>query len=151
MKKISHLPFSPKCCCRNLLNFLLSLLPDSNFASYCRLFVAHFLGIRVGGESKIRRLVFFGDCRNIVIGSKCCINREVFLDGYDKITIDSGVGIGFRVVFITSSHEVGDSSMRAGELVGMPITIGHGFRAMILLIIRSGSNYLPWLITSEIS
>jgi acetyltransferase-like isoleucine patch superfamily enzyme len=127
-KKIYKKIFLLNCWHRGcgLSNFLINLLPDSHFASCCRPYIAKCFGLKCGTKTKLRKSIFYGNCRHISLGSRCCINRDVFLDGYDKITIGSGVGIAFRVVFVTSSHEVGDSSMRAGKLVGMPITIEDG-------------------------
>jgi acetyltransferase-like isoleucine patch superfamily enzyme len=125
-KKISRKIFSLGCWHRGLSNFLVNLLPDSNVASWCRPYIAGCFGLKFGAKTRLRKSIYYGNCRHLSLGSKCCINREVFLDGYDKITIGSGVGIAFRTVFITSSHEVGDSSMRAGKLSGMPITIEDG-------------------------
>jgi acetyltransferase-like isoleucine patch superfamily enzyme len=125
-KKICQKIFSLNGWHRGLSNFLINLLPDGSFASHCRPYIARCFGLKFGAKTLLRKSIYYGNCRHVSLGSKCCINRDVFLDGYDKITIGSGVGIAFHVVFITSSHEVGDSSMRAGELVGMPITIEDG-------------------------
>jgi maltose O-acetyltransferase len=111
---------------QNISNLLINLLPDGNLASHCRPYIARCFGLKCGKKTLLIKHVYYGNCRHISVGSKCHISREVFLDGYDKITIGSGVSIAFRVVFITSLHEIGDSNRRAGKLTGMPITIEDG-------------------------
>ncbi|MCF7972713.1 MAG: acyltransferase, partial [Phycisphaerae bacterium] len=64
--------------------------------------------------------------KNIRIGDHTVINREVFLDAYDRISIGSHVGIGFRVIFNTSTHEMGPSEGRVGNVMGLPIVVEDG-------------------------
>lgn len=77
------------------------------------------LKCRVAGKN------FFGS-RKIKIGQDCFINRECLFDGSDDIVLDSGVSVGMRVMFITSSHSSDDPRRRAGKAVSKPIFVGSG-------------------------
>lgn len=58
--------------------------------------------------------VLFGGS-NITIGRGAFINCECFFVTYKHITIGSRAFIGMPVKFVSSSHEVGPSTKRAGE------------------------------------
>ena len=118
--------FFLKCWHRTLSNFFINLLPDFFLFSYGRTYVARLFGLKAGSKTMLRKSIYFGNCRNVSFGSRSIASREAFFDGYDKITVGSGVAIAFRVTFITSSHETGDSCLRAGKLVGKSIIIEDG-------------------------
>jgi acetyltransferase-like isoleucine patch superfamily enzyme len=42
------------------------------------------------------------------------------------LTIGNNVGMGFRVTFVTSSHDMADGTCRAGDVLGRPIVIEDG-------------------------
>jgi len=80
----------------------------------------------VGKGAMLRKGGFYGNLRNICLGDRVGISREVFLDAYDTITIGNNVGMGFRVTFVTSSHDMTDGTCRTGDVLGRPIVIEDG-------------------------
>lgn len=57
-------------------------------------------------------------------GSYC--NANCFFDLNDDIYIGSNVSIGMHCTFITTSHNIGSSTKRAGKTICSPIKIGDG-------------------------
>jgi len=108
-------------------NWLLNCLPDTWLDNKLfRPWLAQCLGMRIGHRVSLRKGSFYGNVKNIRTRDHVSINREVFFDAFDKITIGSHVGIGFRVVFNTSTHEMGPSKARVGQVIGSPIVVEDG-------------------------
>ena len=76
-------------------------------------------------KSRIMPRGFFGG-PNVRIGRGAFINYECFFDTYGHIDIGAYTYIGMRVTFVSSSHEVGPSSRRAGANKSAPIVVGAG-------------------------
>jgi maltose O-acetyltransferase len=61
------------------------------------------------------------------VGRRTQIGRNVQFDNGALIEIGDNVGVGMRVTFVTSAHDVGPSECRADErLYFKPITVGNG-------------------------
>ncbi len=91
-----------------------------------RPFLIRGAGAKCAKAVILRKGIYYGDMHNLQIGDHTAINRDVFLDAYDKITIGSNVGIGFRAILNTSTHEIGSSESRVGGLMGSPIVVEDG-------------------------
>lgn len=87
-----------------------------------RLYKAYGLSVE---RSNISPHVFIGSKR-LSIGEGTFINRDCFFSTYAPITIGRDVSIAMRVVVSTSTHEIGPSSRRAGQLQNEPVGIGDG-------------------------
>lgn len=112
---------------RSLHNVLTNCLSDLWGANRVfRPMVVRLLGMKCGKSVLLRKGSYYGNMRHIKIGDHTIVNREVFFDAYDTITIGSHVAIGFRVLFNTSTHEVGPSHCRCGQLTGKPIVVEDG-------------------------
>lgn len=110
-----------------LQNRLMNLLPDCWISSrLLRPRLGRLLGMQCGGRTFLRKGNYYGKPRNIRIGAGTRLNREVFLDAFDKITLGSNVFVGFQVSFITSTHELGGPEKRCGPLYGQPIVVEDG-------------------------
>ncbi len=59
-------------------------------------------------------------------GDNCFVNRNCYFDLEGKITLGDDVVIGHGSTFITTHHEIGPSSRRAGATVGRAIEIHSG-------------------------
>ena len=68
---------------------------------------------------------FFGGT-NIEVGRGTFINYGVYFDGSEKIVIKENVNIAMMCTFITSSHEIAESSHRAGKPCNQPIVVEDG-------------------------
>jgi maltose O-acetyltransferase len=111
----------------SIQNTLINSIPDSWLGCHVlRPALIRCLGAKLGRQTSLRKGSYYGNVRNIQIGSNTGVNREVFFDAFDKITIGSYVGIGFRVIFNTSTHEMGPSHQRLGRVVGRPIVVEDG-------------------------
>lgn len=76
-------------------------------------------------RSKISPDVWFGSSR-VTIGEGTFINYGCMFNTSAPITIGRNCDIGMRVTFVTSSHEVGPASRRAGTATAAPISVGDG-------------------------
>jgi maltose O-acetyltransferase len=78
------------------------------------------------------------------IGEYCWVNAGCFFDLGSHITIGDRVAIGHQVMLLTTSHEQGGATRRAGEIYTAPISIGQGAwlgsRATVLPGVRIGSG-----------
>jgi maltose O-acetyltransferase len=81
----------------------------------------------------IRESCHFGG-RHVAIGRGTYVNRGCVFDGH--VSIGKRCAIGMGAAFISSTHELGDHTRRAGPLKFEPIRVGDGCwigsRAMIL-------------------
>jgi maltose O-acetyltransferase len=110
-----------------LQNVLANVLWDTRCANrVLRPLLVRSLGAKCGKAVMLRKAIYYGNFANIEIGDRTSVNREVFLDGFDKITLGSHVGIGFRVILNTSSHEMGPADGRVGNVMGSPIVVEDG-------------------------
>ena len=73
------------------------------------------------------------------VGEDCYINRCVYFDAADQITIGNHVYIGMNTHFITSSHEIGDEKQRAGRNIAKNIEVGDGCWIGCNVVILPGS------------
>lgn len=69
--------------------------------------------------------VWFGSSR-VSVGAGTFINYACMFNTTAPISIGANCNIAMRVTFVTTSHEIGDPSRRAGTLTRGPITIGDG-------------------------
>lgn len=87
-------------------------------------------GITRDRHIRMKKHVFFEHPSRVHIGAGCLINHHVCfytgLVGNSKITIGNNVFVGPRTVFITNSHEIGDSSQRGGNGTAKDIVVEDG-------------------------
>lgn len=80
--------------------------------------------------NKIKTIQINAGCyiggNKLSIGKGTFVSYHCFFDLSDKIIIGNSVNIAMRCTFITSSHETGDYTRRAGNATHRPITIGDG-------------------------
>ena len=69
--------------------------------------------------------VFFYSSK-INIGTRSLINREAHIYNYANVTLEDDVFLAPQTMLCTVTHEIGESSRRAGELKALPITIKKG-------------------------
>lgn len=91
---------------------------------YIRFVIYKLYGIKTA-SSNICPRCFFGSS-DVIIGSGTFINYQVVFDSSSKITIGNNCAIAMGVLFCTSTHKLGDTSRRALEVIGHPITVGDG-------------------------
>lgn len=66
--------------------------------------------------------------RRVSIGSGSYLNHGVLLEGHGVISIGQKVAVGPRAMILTSTHEIGPASWRAGQGVSVyrPVSVGDG-------------------------
>jgi acetyltransferase-like isoleucine patch superfamily enzyme len=107
-------------------NFLLNSIGGCYLLSEkFRNFYYNCLGLKIGSNSIISAHNTFSG-RKLLVGSNSFINHENYFDLTDSITIGDNVWIGMRCTFITSTHEIGNSTQRAGISKSSPIVIEDG-------------------------
>lgn len=82
------------------------------------------LGIEVGTANIWPHVVVRG--RNLSIGHGVMVNSRCYLDATEQITLGAGCALGQDVRLITTSHQIGKSSQRAGPPSAAPILVGEG-------------------------
>lgn len=115
--------------------FINRIIASVLLPSQVRWLFLRFAGMSVS-SSYISPNIFFGG-RSVTIGADTFINYDCFFDLAAPIRIGSKVRIGMRCVLVTGSHEIGNSSQRAGEPTCGPIVIGDG------AWIGAGTTILP--------
>ena len=84
---------------------------------------------RAAGLDVHRALISFG-CfvggRAVSIGEGSFINTRTFIEASAPVTVGRRVSIGMDTAIITSAHEPGDSTRRAGVVAPQPVRIGDG-------------------------
>lgn len=84
-----------------------------------------FSGFKIDGRANIYPGVRFRSTR-VSIGRQVMINEGVHFDNVDNVFIGDCVSIGHQVLFITSTHDAGEDSARAGRVMTEPISIEAG-------------------------
>lgn len=77
---------------------------------------------------------------NVTFGNNVFVNCGCYFDAQSTIHIGDETRIGDNVRFVTSTHEIGSSSRRAGAGKAAPITVGRGVWIGSSAIILPGVN-----------
>jgi acetyltransferase-like isoleucine patch superfamily enzyme len=109
------------------LSFGARLLPEGAFHRL-RSMLLRSIGFKIGkGSLLIGFPIFSSDPRQLLsIGDECVFNVQILFDLNEHVTIGSGVLIGSRVTFITSSHEISIPERRCGRMEPKPIIVNNG-------------------------
>ncbi len=106
-----------------LMQTLVSLLPDG-VGPRTRTQVYRRFGMNIGPSTLIfgpLRLGWYGEpAQHLAIGSRCFINREVFIDTTARVAIGNSVTLGHDVMLITSNHDMSLPDYRAGNVRPAP-------------------------------
>lgn len=82
-------------------------------------------GLEVSGRANIYPHVRFRS-KNISFGRQVMVNEDVFFDNVAHVRIGNSVSIGHQTMFVTSTHEVGPGTARAGRVLSKPILVEAG-------------------------
>lgn len=112
-----------------LLNVLLAPLP-MYVGGRVRTYALRMAGFAIGHGTILCGMPRISGNKDLYqrlkIGRYCAINVDCFLDLGANITIGDRVSIGHQVMILTTSHKIGATQNRAGELTTMPVTIEDG-------------------------
>ena len=109
---------------------------------------ARVLLLKWGGELLEKGVTIHPHCfignSNLSIGNGTFINYNVWFNTAGPIHIGKNCNIAFKVIFVTSSHEVGDAERRAGKATSEGIEVGDGTwigaNAMIMPGVKIGEG-----------
>lgn len=82
-------------------------------------------GITIGTVVDVRSGCWMNTSR-LTVGDRVFINSGFTLDGFEHVTIGDESWLGVNVTLLTSTHRVGGTARRAGEITSAPISIGGG-------------------------
>lgn len=83
------------------------------------------MGMRLSQETYVAENVYFAGI-GLVTEGKAVIGAGSHIEADAEIRFEPGVGLGFGVMILTSTHEFGDASWRAGPIDRLPVRIGAG-------------------------
>jgi acetyltransferase-like isoleucine patch superfamily enzyme len=99
-------------------------------------------GFRLGQGTKIEGMPQITGTRalfdSFVTGEHCELGADCILDLHEQITLGHHVTLGPGTMLLTSSHELGPSSHRAGNVTYAPVTVQNGAWVMARAIILPG-------------
>jgi maltose O-acetyltransferase len=82
-------------------------------------------GLGVHPRARVSAGCFFGG-RDISIGDHSFVNYGCFFDGGAAIHIGDGVAVGYEVMFVNSTHALGEPNQRAGTATSEAIHVAAG-------------------------
>lgn len=81
-------------------------------------------GVDFKGSSIGPRAQFSGT--QLSVGNHTFFNEEAYVDAHGPVSIGKNVSFGPQVMILTTTHEPGPATARAGAIVMRPVTIGDG-------------------------
>lgn len=94
-------------------------------APFARRPLLRAMGMELGSRTRVKGgVTFFSG--NITLGDRCFVNSGCFFDASARITLETDVDLGPRVMLITGTHAIGPPHSRAAANTAAPITIEAG-------------------------
>ena len=84
------------------------------------------IGIHCGKETRVVGPLFLGNVSQVSFGDGVWVGREFKVYGNGSVTIGNNIDIAPDVAFVTGSHEISDSSRRAGDGLSYHISVEDG-------------------------
>lgn len=110
----------------HLLHQLQNVCGDDWLSLRVRRRLLRSFGCRIGPGTLIRGGSYFSAPNRFRIGADCFLNRNCYFDLEAPLIIGDTVAFGHGVSVITTRHEMGPSTRRAGPYRGYPVVIGDG-------------------------
>lgn len=108
-----------------LIQFIFSLLPDTRLYSF-KAFLLRLRGFEIGQNVRVVSSVKI-KLKQLSIGDNTFIGFETLIEGgIASVMIGKNVDIAPSCAILTGSHEIGDSSHRAGKGYSADIAINDG-------------------------
>ena len=105
--------------------WLNSVAGSSLFSARVRTRLLRLGGIDIGASGIFPHVVFVSG-HDVKIHDHVFVNTGVLFDAAARIELHTGVQVGPRAQFLTSTHDVGPSEWRAGYSRYEPILVGEG-------------------------
>lgn len=106
--------------------FLNGIVNGSVTPRFLRRPLLNLVGHNVHRTAVISAGLFLGSKKGLTIGAGSFVNYGCFMDLCAPVFIGERAAIGYQVMLVTCSHELGSSGSRAGKNFSAPITIGEG-------------------------
>lgn len=110
----------------HLVNSASDVVGDDVLGRGVRRRVLRVAGATVPSSSTFHGGTHFSRPANLRVGEGCFVNRRCYLDLDGVVTLEDGVVIGHGVTIVTSTHELGPSTRRAGAVTPRPVTVCRG-------------------------
>lgn len=110
----------------HVVNLASNLLGDDWLGKHLRVVLLRRSGMRCGSGTSIHGGTYFTVPWHLHTGRSCFVNRNCYFDLESSIRMGDDVVIGHGSTFVTTHHEIGPPTRRAGTAVGSGITIGSG-------------------------
>ena len=104
---------------------------------YLRKILYLFMGMKIGSGSRINAGTIIDTPKNVVIGERCIINENSYLDGRGGLRIGNDVSISIYSKIITASHI---SNSNTFEYYNDPVVIHDNVWIGVGAIILNGSQ-----------
>ena len=115
-----------------------ALLPD-----VLRPILLRRLGIKASSSALIRSgLQIVGD-GTATIGAGAFLNHDCLIETAGEVIIEERVSFGYRVMIMTSAHDIEDPNHRAGPWIIAPVNIGAGAWLGAGVIVMGGVTIGP--------
>ena len=115
---------------------VLRLLVPLTLPGATRMKLLRYCGVTVGDGTQIRSRCTFTQ-PHVTFGERCWVNFGVTFDASAPITVSDQVTIAYHVNIVTATHELGDSTSRAGTPRAEPVQSQSG------CWIGTGATILP--------
>ena len=83
-------------------------------------------GIPCGDNTCLVGPLYLGNVSNVSIGNNVWVGRDFKVYGNGKVVIGNNIDIAPDVSFVTGSHEIGNSTHRAGKGISYSIQVDDG-------------------------
>lgn len=110
----------------HVVNLACSLVGDDWLSRHVRLAILRMCGMRCGSHTSFHGGTYFTVPWHLQTGRNCFVNRNCYFDLESCIWMGDDVVIGHGSTFVTTHHEIGPSTRRAGATSGKGIIIGSG-------------------------
>jgi acetyltransferase-like isoleucine patch superfamily enzyme len=108
-----------------LIQLLFPFLPETRLYPF-KSFLLRLRGFRIGNNVRVVSSVIIR-LKFLSIGNDSFIGHDTLIAGGDALVkIGQNVDIAPRCVIVTGTHEIGDSTHRAGKGMSQSISIGDG-------------------------
>jgi len=110
-------------------DLLINTIASSSLVPYkIRSSIYELYGMKINHSVIYPNCFFAGNTsgNNITIGQGSFINHRCYFDHSESIEIGEFCLIAMDVMFITTSHEIGEPKCRAGKHIALPIKVGNG-------------------------
>jgi maltose O-acetyltransferase len=105
---------------------LVSSLVPPDVGGRLRASLLRHAGFAVGSGTVVHGTPRINGIGALSVGDDCEIGVECTFDLSEPITIGDRVTLGYQVMVLTSTHELGPGERRAGEWKAMPVSIESG-------------------------